>query len=197
MIHRTASGCCERDIGSSKAHVPQTCDHGELLVYVHGLKRGAPMRRVSAKREKRVRRQGSTMKPGKGMAASKAQQEKVRGLPCAGCGAEESEYVAIDPAHLWPRSQCPCDHAEGVVPLCRTADGGCHRTYDSASTRASLRLDEKLLTRGYYEALAHPIAAHEVSPLSLLQHVSGQKWMPVESPHETKGAASAALGRSS
>jgi hypothetical protein len=38
-MHRTPSGCCEKDIGYSKAHVPQTCDHGELLVYTKQLGR--------------------------------------------------------------------------------------------------------------------------------------------------------------
>lgn len=41
MLHRTPSGCCEKDIGSSKAHVPQVCAHGELLIYTKQLGRSA------------------------------------------------------------------------------------------------------------------------------------------------------------
>lgn len=63
--------------------------------------------------------------------ASKQQQDDVIGMACLGCGREASEYVAIDPAHVWPRGRGGCDGRFCVVPLCRTFAGeGCHREFD-------------------------------------------------------------------
>jgi hypothetical protein len=39
MLHRADACGCEKRIGMSKSHIPQQCDHGNLLVYVHGLTR--------------------------------------------------------------------------------------------------------------------------------------------------------------
>jgi hypothetical protein len=63
--------------------------------------------------------------------ASDAQRRKVLGLPCLGCGREGTAWLAIDPAHVTPRSLGGCDAPECVVPLCRDGAGqGCHRAYD-------------------------------------------------------------------
>ena len=157
------------------------------------LKRGGPLRRTSKKTEAAVRRRGSTLKQGRGFAASKAQREKVAGLPCINCGREASEYVAIDPAHLWPRGMGGCDDELCVGPLCRDQAGGCHRLFDEGK----LDILAKLIDRGYFAEMGHAIAAHELSPLTLLKRLTGQEWTPVESPLTTRGAAPAALGRSS
>ncbi len=54
MKHRTRSGCCEKKIGSSKAHIPQRCQHGELFFYTKQLGRTATTkRRSSLKRTQR------------------------------------------------------------------------------------------------------------------------------------------------
>ena len=63
--------------------------------------------------------------------ATDAQRATVAGMACLGCGREASEYVAIDPAHLWPRGRGGCDGRYCTVPLCRTFAGeGCHREFD-------------------------------------------------------------------
>lgn len=73
------------------------------------LQRRAPLKR------------GGRLKPGRGFAASKAQREKVRGLPCLNCGGYPST-----PAHLAARAQGGCDSADCVTPLCLA----CHRAFD-------------------------------------------------------------------
>jgi hypothetical protein len=56
--------------------------------------------------------------------ASPEQRGKVRAaLVCVGCATAVAKF---DPAHLVDRSLGGCDHADCVVPLCRT----CHRAYD-------------------------------------------------------------------
>jgi hypothetical protein len=101
-LHRTPSGCCEKEIGMTQRGVAQYCEHHELFLYTKalGTKQASPS---PAKPRK-------GMKKGRQFAASKAQREKVRGLPCAFCGREASDYVAIDPAHVWPRGKGGCDH---------------------------------------------------------------------------------------
>jgi hypothetical protein len=72
-----------------------------------------------------------SLKRGRGMAASKAQREKVRGMACVGCERMAAEYLRIDPAHLCARGMGGCDEPECVVPLCRSLHGGCHRRFDA------------------------------------------------------------------
>jgi hypothetical protein len=63
--------------------------------------------------------------------ASPAQRAKVQDQPCLVCGREQSEWLAIDPAHVIPRSLGGCDDPACVVPLCRGFAGqGCHGDYD-------------------------------------------------------------------
>jgi hypothetical protein len=185
MLHRTSSGCCEKDIGSSKAHVAHFCEHGQLYLYTKPLKRSAPLRRVSEKRETQARRRGSTLKQGRGFAVTNAQREKVKGLPCANCGREASEYVAIDPAHLSKRgSQGGCDHVLCIVPLCRDINGGCHIPFD----KGELDIYPALQTKGYWAEMAHAIEAHQVSPSLLVTRLSGGRWELVEVSKTTKEA---------
>jgi hypothetical protein len=77
--------------------------------------------------------------------ASAAQREAVRGRPCLVCGTR----VAIDAAHLVPRSLGGCEHPLCVVPLCRAH----HRAYD----RGELDLVAFLEPRHRAEA-AHAVA---------------------------------------
>jgi hypothetical protein len=65
--------------------------------------------------------------------ASPAQRAKVNavGVVCVGCRRPQSEWLALDPAHVTDRSVGGCDAPECVVPLCRAGDGsGCHYLYD-------------------------------------------------------------------
>jgi hypothetical protein len=171
MHHRTPSGCCEKDIGSSRAHIPHYCEHKELYVYTKQIKRSAPLRRVSEKRMGEVRHRGSTLKQGKGFAVTKAQRDKVRDQYCLSCGRDPAE-AKIDPAHLWPRGMGGCDAADCVVPLCRD----CHRLYDAHK----LDLLPALLAGGFWTELAHPTAAHEVSPTVLVERLTSQRYVPVD-----------------
>lgn len=120
-------------------------------------------------------RRNSTLKRGPGFAVTKAQRDKVRGLPCVGCGREASTYVAIDPAHIWSEG-CRCTSPLCIFPLCRDIQGGCHVPYD----RRELDLLSKLIDRGYYAELGHIISAHQVSPLTLIQRLTGTEWQAVE-----------------
>ena len=100
------------------------------------MKRSAPLRSDPVKREAFIDRgrRSSARKLGRPRAISPASEEpraKVRNLPCLVCGRERSEWVAIDPAHVVPRSLGGCSKAACVIPLCRDAYGqGCHREYD-------------------------------------------------------------------
>jgi hypothetical protein len=118
------------------------------------------------------------LKRGKGFAASKEQREKIKGLPCVGCGADPDDWYWIDPAHLWPRGKGGCDDPLCVVPLCRGSLQNCHQRFDEGK----LDLLPKLIDRGYFKEMAHAIEAHELSPLTLLERVTGETWMPAESP---------------
>lgn len=63
--------------------------------------------------------------------ASPAQREAVNGRACVSCGTTASEYVAVDPAHVFPRGRGGCEDPLCVVPLCRNLfNGGCHAAYD-------------------------------------------------------------------
>jgi hypothetical protein len=167
MLHRTSTGCCEREIGMSKAHIPQSCEHGRPFKYVHGLERSE--KGTSARKPRRA------MKRGKGFAVAPKQREKVKGLPCVGCGAEANEWtILVDPAHLWPRGKGGCDDPLCVVPLCRLPDGnGCHRLFDEGR----LDLLPRLIDGGYFPEIAHAIEAHQLSPLTLLERLTGSEWV--------------------
>jgi hypothetical protein len=148
------------------------------------------------KRAGEVRRRGSTLKQGRGFGCTYAQREKVRGLPCVGCGKGASEYRAIDPAHLWPKGMGGCDDPLCVIPLCRDIGGGCHRLFDLGE----LDLLPKLIARKYFPELAHATTAHELGPLSLLERTTGITWQPVpvlDPSRQQEEAAAAVSVRSS
>lgn len=194
MRYVCPEGCVE-DVGMSKPH-PDPCPEHGPFVYEKQLKRGGPMRRVSEKRQAeedsgtRLKRRGNGLSPGRGFAASKAQQAKVKGLPCVNCGG--GEYVGLDdaqadPAHLIPRRWVKCEHPDGVIPLCRH----CHGLYDEEH----LDILGKLEDRGYHAEMAHFIAEHKVNPLTLLRYVGGGEYVlksPRPQPSPTEEGLTAA-----
>lgn len=106
----------------------------------------------------------STLKPGKGFAASRAQRLKVAGQVCAVC---QSDHV--DPAHLAPRSHGGCDHRDCVIGLCRVH----HDLFDGGN----LDLLPHLSGAGFEVELAH-MQGHYSDPLSVLIRLSGMRWVP-------------------
>lgn len=141
-----------------------------------GPKPRKPLAQKSAKRQAEEDsgarpKQRGTLKPGKGFSASKAQRDKVRLLPCVGCGHGDDgfgfqEETGVDPAHLWPRGKGGCDHPDCVLPLCRT----CHRLFDQGELDLLPRLAG---TEAWAKEQAHPILAHGVSPVELVRRLSG------------------------
>jgi hypothetical protein len=114
------------------------------------------MRRSAPLRRKRPLRR-SLVSP-----ASRAQRDKVRALGCLACGTRPA-----DPAHLVPRALGGCDHADCVVPPCRTH----HRRYD----RGELDLLGALEPR-FRRELAHGLV--HVGLVALLSRLSGTRWQP-------------------
>jgi hypothetical protein len=129
-------------------------------------------------------KQRSTLNPGKGFEASKAQQRKVKLLPCVGCGRGEDAEGFVDPAHLIPRRWVKCEHPEGVIPLCRE----CHRRYDDEHLDILARLEDT----GYHAEMGHFITEHKMNPLTLLRYVGGGEYVPKLQPSPTnKGSVAA------
>lgn len=172
MLYRAQPCGCERERGMSRP-VPIACKHANSYRYTKDLNR------TSEKREGQVRKQGSTLKRGRGFAASPAQQKKVRDLPCVVCGLDRHE-ATIDPAHILRRGQGGCDHPDCVVPLCREH----HRLFDENA----LDILVPLLTRRYGVEMAHPISEHDLSPTQLLERLTGQDWQPVDRREEVEAS---------
>jgi hypothetical protein len=87
--------------------------------------------------------------------ASPAQRAKVNaeGIVCVGCRRPQSEWLALDPAHVVDRSRGGCDSPLCVVPLCRAGDGsGCHHEYDEGDLDLL-----KLLEPHFREEQAHAV----------------------------------------
>jgi hypothetical protein len=185
---------CVKTVPMNDRQLHRCPDHDETFVHPSALKPRKPLSRISEKKAPAARKRGSTLKRGKGFSASKAQQEKVRGRVCVGCGdpfdweaggAEQS----VDPAHLWPRSMGGCDDPLCVIPLCRR----CHDRLDDPSDEFDLL--PKLVDRGYAAEMAHPVEAHGISYTPLLERVTGQRWQPVPTPEPpTKNTNEAAIG---
>lgn len=107
----------------------------------------------------------STLKPGRGFAASSDQRAKVARQVCAVCGAEH-----CDPAHLAPRAMGRgCDDADCVIALCRPH----HEAFD----RGDLDLLPYVAARGFNRELAH-MQWHYDDPLSVVIRLSGHRWVP-------------------
>lgn len=156
----------------TKAGQPHFCEHGNLLVYVHGLKGGSEA--IGRKGGVGRRASRKPLKRGKGMAASPEQRKKVRNLPCVVCGQSSGFDIGdgggsfvVDPAHLLSRASGGCEHADCVVPLCR-AD---HRAFD----HHELDLLPALVDRGYFKEMAHMIEVHELSPFAVVERLTNER----------------------
>jgi hypothetical protein len=91
MRYVCPQGCVE-ERGMSKPH-PGECPEGHgPFRYEKELQRGGPLKAVSDKRRAeeeagtRPKRRKNGLNPGKGFEASKAQRDKVKLMPCVGCG---------------------------------------------------------------------------------------------------------------
>lgn len=146
------------------------CDCGGTMVQPWKLKPRKPLRRVSEKRQGETRRRGSTLKRGRGFAASPAQQAKIRDLACIVCGRDRHE-AKIEAAHVYPRRLASCDCAEGVVALCHED----HRAFDEGK----LDLLPALIAHGYRAEVAHAFLEHDAPFAEVLKQVTGVSWKPV------------------
>lgn len=157
-------GCRQEHFNGQKR--PKLCEHRNLFEKP-GTGSQRPRRRAELKR-------------GRGFATSKAQQDKVRNLPCVVCGLDRHE-TEIHPAHVCPRRLASCECAEGVVPLCSKH----HRLYDDKR----LDLLPHLVNRGYRAELVHAVVAHDAPIRELLQQVTGVRWEPVSESARAEGVA--------
>lgn len=152
----------------TKAREPHFCNHGNRLEYTKAL--GA---------SEGVQKARKPLRKGKGFAASKAQREKVKSQSCVVCGRDRYE-ATIDPAHVWSRGRGGCDHILCVIALCREH----HNAYDEHA----LDLLPHLLNHGLFEEMAHPIRAHGISPLTLLERLTGQRYEPCPNAYRSEAA---------
>jgi hypothetical protein len=120
----------------------------------------APVPKAPPERRKRVPLKRAPIVPLPLVPASAAQREKVRDLRCVVCGRSP-----VDPAHLVPRTRGGCDHADCVIPLCRTH----HRLYDAAQLALVVHIG-----RGLRRERAH--ARLHVSPARLARALRGDGW---------------------
>lgn len=136
MLHRAESCGCEARIGMSKAHQPQSCDHGNLLVYVHGLRSASPTNHPSSSPQKQGGLKRRQPKRDWTAARTKVETEEV----CRVCGSN----VEVQAAHIIERSRdkfhldgSPRDgvwvvEAVRIVPLCGPFSPlHCHVDFDS------------------------------------------------------------------
>ncbi len=189
--YRTRDCDCKAEMWPGQKR-PDRCEHGNRFQTEAELKprQGAQLAKVSPKRQAeedagtRPRRHGSTLNPGRGFSVAKPQRVKLKGLVCVGCGrdVEDDPNWTLDPAHLWPRRFGGCDHVLCVAPLCRHVyqpDQGCHPLYDAGK----LDIHGKLVDRGYWKEMAHVIEVHEVSPLTLVNRLTGEEHVAKCSAH--------------
>lgn len=159
MTDLVAQSCgCEHTTWMGQKR-PERCEHGNFFVSVN-----------------QAQNRGSSLKQGKGFAASPAQREKVKGLVCVNCGRARGEYLAIDSAHLTARGMGGCGDPRCVIPLCREGGGkGCHRLFDEGK----LDILSLLVERGYFAEMAHAVEAHQLSPLTVVKNTTGLEYGPV------------------
>ena len=98
--------------------------------------------------------------------ASPAQRAKAKAGFCIVSGATEG----VDPAHLWSRGRGGCDSPDCVVLLRRDL----HQQFD----HGELDILPYLIAQGCWVELAHAVSTHQVDPISLLQRVTGERWVP-------------------
>lgn len=174
--YATRDCSCPSIVTGTGGKRPEKCEHGNRYQTAAELAPPKPRKPLRAVSEKRAAEEAAGtrsksrggLKQGKGFAASKAQQAKVRDLPCVNCGRDRFE-ATIDPAHVCSRSLAPhCECPDGVVPLCRD----CHRLYDN---ERSLDLMPKLMENGYRVEAVHAFIEHGVGLQSLIQHVTNSR----------------------
>jgi hypothetical protein len=93
MLHRTTSGCCEKEIGSSKAHIPQQCEHGETFNYTKQLSRGS-----GTKSSRGRGRGGGAMESIRlhyGVPAFRGRRVKFEGRPATITSAIRNTYLRL------------------------------------------------------------------------------------------------------
>lgn len=100
------------------------------------------------------------MKRGKGMAASPAQREKVRGQGCVVC-----DRSPVDPAHTVSRAKGGDDDPRCVVGLCRAH----HRMYDSEGFSIL-----EYLEPDYREEIAY--AVQKVGLINAYELLTNERW---------------------
>jgi hypothetical protein len=113
----------------------------------------------------------STLKQGKGFAASKAQRLKVADMVSI-----VSAQGPCDPCHLVPRHHGGCDDRDCVIPLTRIE----HGAFDDG------RLDilPYLIAHGCWAELAHAVAVHHYDPVSLAERCTGDRYVPEPKTNE-------------
>jgi hypothetical protein len=111
----------------------------------------------------------AAMKRSRGFAASRAQRDKVRDLPCLVCGRDRYE-VTVDPAHLCPRARGGCDADECVVPLCRIH----HHMFDGGK----LSILSELVAGRMHAELSHALGHLDCDLIGLLHRVTGERYVP-------------------
>jgi hypothetical protein len=97
--------------------------------------------------------------------ASTSQREAIhtRGSVVSGKGP-------CDFAHLTPRALGGCGDPLCGVPLTRDE----HRAFDDGK----LDIQPFLIANGYWDEIAHMIGAHHMSPIAVVQRLTGERWAP-------------------
>lgn len=133
MLHRTSCGC-EREIGMSKAHRPQYCEHGALFQYVHGLERTEKGTALRKPRKPRKPMKRTQPRRDWSDARRKVEEEQV----CRACGSNTD----VQAAHIIGRSsdQPKPGYAspalwvnpDSIIPLCGDFSPlKCHSAFDA------------------------------------------------------------------
>lgn len=95
-----------------------------------------------------------------------------------GASIVSGETRGLDAAHLCPRGLGGCDDPLCVVPLTRAE----HVAFDRADPQTGKRLDllPYLVAHGCHAELAHALGHYRGDLIALLERVTGEKWMPVQ-----------------
>ncbi len=100
MLHEAKACGCTREIGSSRAHIPQTCKHGNVLLYAKQLGRSVGTRTRSTLKRSRRRETAAEKR------ARLHFNEVVKGWPC------------------WFRATRPCERCEGAGEIAAPLQSG-------------------------------------------------------------------------
>lgn len=143
MLHRTPSSCCTRDIGVSKAHIPQLCEHGELLRYTKPPKRSKPAPKRKRRRESAAERK-----------ARERFSEAALARPCFFVGRRDCERcVGRGETILFGEEKWACTECNG---------SGQHRC--SGPKDAHHLVEQQWLKRNYADRPADELLAIRFDP---------------------------------